>query len=122
MNVEFLTPEPALKMIEGGEWRLHEPMVVKIDGNTVVVPVGFQTDLATVPRFPGLFLIFGGKARRAAILHDYLYFTAQDRAYADRVFYEAMKHEEPAWRRAIMWLGVRAGGWVLYPWAKVSER
>ena len=114
MNVEFLT-NPKLEPIEDGDWRLIEPMVARIDDRTVIIPAGFKTDLATVPRFPGMFLLFGGKARRAAILHDWLYFSKEPRSYADKVFYEAMKHEEPAWRRAIMWLGVRAGGWVLYP-------
>jgi hypothetical protein len=98
-----------------GEWILEKDFLVKvIDGNEaewITIPEGFMTDLASVPRFPGMYLLFGGKARKAAVIHDYLYReTSRDREWCDEVFYAAMRHEEPAWRRGIMWLGVRLGG------------
>lgn len=59
----------------------------------VVVPAGFVTDLASVPRAPLAYWIFGGRAKKPAIVHDFLYQThvcgTQD--IADRVFLEAME-------------------------------
>lgn len=108
-----------LEPIVGDEWRLYLPFsaTVYYDSSAselITVPEGFITDLASVPRFPGMFLLFGGKARKSAVLHDYLYSEGRDRSFADAVFYAAMRHEEPAWRRALMWLGVRLAGWVFY--------
>jgi hypothetical protein len=101
-----------------GEWVLTEPLraAVHFKGGAWViltVPEGFPTDLASVPRLPVLFLLFGGKARVPAVLHDYLYEQGADREYADAVFLAAMK-DEPGWRRFLMWAGVRLGGWAYY--------
>lgn len=98
------------------EWVLREPFAVKVhftngDAEWVVVPAGFRTDLASVPRLPGMFLLFGGKARKAAVVHDYLYSTGRDREFADSVFLHAMKDEENLFTRSVMWLAVRLGGW-----------
>ena len=84
----------------------------KVTGKTYVIPAGFNTDFASVPRLPVAFLLTGGTADRPAIVHDFLYRTgAEDRATCDAVFSEAMKATGvPAWRRKLMWLGVRIGG------------
>jgi hypothetical protein len=118
-TVHFNSP-CLLEPIVDGDWRLYLPFsfTVYYDSGAselFTVPEGFITDLASVPRFPGMFLLFGGKARKSAVPHDYLYRTGErSREFADAVFYAAMRHEEPAWRRAIMWLGVRLGGWLFY--------
>lgn len=82
-------------------------------GETIVVPKGFVTDFASVPRLPIVFWLTGDCAHDAAVVHDYLYQThlSETRARADRTFLEAMKITGvPAWRRLDMYLGVRAGG------------
>ena len=58
---------------------------------TVVVPRGFVTDLASVPRvFFSLFRPDGTYAA-AAVVHDYLYWAQPvPRVIADRIFLEAM--------------------------------
>lgn len=113
MKVTYLS-ECDLRVIPDDKWFVLAPFEALIEnGDTVrvIVPAGFITDLASVPRFPGMYLLFGGKARKAAVLHDYLYReSGNGRAWCDAVFYEAMRHEEPGWRRAIMWMGVRLGG------------
>jgi hypothetical protein len=38
----------------------------------ITVPKGFHTDFASVPRFPGAYLLAGGKAKWEAVVHDYL--------------------------------------------------
>lgn len=101
------------------EWTLLAPFAatIHLEGGAkelVFVPEGFVTDLASVPRLPGMFLVFGGHARKSAVLHDYLYSVRAEREYADAVLLAAMKNEEPAWRRFFMWAGVRLGGWTRY--------
>ena len=78
----------------------------------VTVPEGFQTDLASVPRLPVVYLLTGATGNEAAVIHDFLY-TSQPctRKQADDVFHEALLATGvPAWRAWLMWCGVRAGG------------
>ena len=121
MIVEFLN-EPMLQPVGvSDEWVLCDPFLVRIDSGdpadaplSLTVPKGFSTDLASVPRLPGAYLLFGGKARRSAILHDYLYELRYPRDWADDVFRAAMVHEVGAFARYVMWLGVRLGGGAYY--------
>lgn len=83
----------------------------------VLVPAGYITDFASVPKLPMTWLLAGGTAYEAAVVHDWLYTTHAfegkpiERSKADAVFREAIKASEdtkaPAW---LMWLAVRAGG------------
>lgn len=120
MKVTFLN-QPRLEPHDEDDWVLVDPFDVRIDTDDdappifVTVPAGFTTDLASVPRLPGAYLLFGGRARRSAILHDYLYMTRWDRKFADDAFLAAMKTEGVnAFTRWAMWLGVRVGGSAYY--------
>ena len=120
MKVTFIN-EPAMKPIgDGDEWRLVDDFFVRIeddngeDALSLTVPKGFTTDLASVPRLPGAYLVFNGKARRSAVLHDYLYSERYPRAWADSVFLSAMKNEVGAIRRRMMYWAVRLGGGAYY--------
>jgi hypothetical protein len=78
----------------------------------VTVPAGFQTDFASVPRLPVVYLLVGGRARYASCVHDFLYSkSGVSRRDADAVFYEAAclggGSKPLSW---LMWLGVRLGG------------
>lgn len=90
----------------------------KKTGRDFVVPIGFYSDGASVPRF--LWAVvghpFNKDVREAAVLHDFLYFSGiVSRAEADRIFREAMQWSGAKWyKRYIYWSGVRAGGWK--PW------
>lgn len=80
------------------------------------VPVGFQTDFASIPRVPFIYDALGDTAHEAATIHDFLYFSAIcTRAVADNVLYEAMGVlQMPIWRRWPIYLGVRVGGWAAW--------
>lgn len=83
---------------------------VKGSGLRVVVPAGFETDLATVPRL--LWPICAPHDPRyagAAVLHDYLYdWDGFTRVVADGIFYEAMRAlGTPRWKAVMMYVGVR---------------
>ncbi len=57
----------------------------------VWVPADFQTDWASVPKWPLFFLMLGGKGKRAALIHDYLYTIGEiGRDLCDAVFREAL--------------------------------
>jgi hypothetical protein len=80
----------------------------KPDGSLVIVPEGFITDLASIPRIFRLFFIKNGKHRAAAIVHDYLIRPDFPRVLADKIFYEAMKVcKVKKIRRKLMYYAVR---------------
>ena len=101
MKVTFVN-EPTIKPVGNGDgWMLCDDFFVRVDSEdagdppvTFTVPMGSTTDLASVPRLPGAYLLFGGRARRSAILHDWLYENRFQRKWADDVFRAAMKEEE----------------------------
>lgn len=99
---------------DDGKWIVTVDLVYQSDAaaRTITVPAGFQTDLASVPRLPFVYLLCGDCAREAAVVHDYLYTTRPVcRATADAVLREASQVTGvPAWRRWLMWVGVRIGG------------
>lgn len=105
---------------DGFPFTLMRDLVYKSDvlDAALVIPAGFNTDYASIPAIVQLLLPKVGRYDRAAVLHDYLY-TMQfcDRGTADRVLKEAMKVlHVPGWRIALIYSGVRSGGWVA--WAK----
>lgn len=97
---------------------LLSPLVYQSDrlGRIITAPAGFETDYASVPRLPFAYMLFGGVAKKAATLHDYLYRTGLvSRADADATFREAMLVSDVSgWRAWAMYGGVRAFGWEFY--------
>lgn len=90
----------------------------KLVGGVIVVPKDFVTDMASVPKLPLTWLIAGGTANEAAVIHDWLYTTHAvgakpvSRRQADAVFREAIPaSEDPNAPAGLMWLAVRLGGW-----------
>jgi hypothetical protein len=113
-----------LDTTEIGEWKgrpVHR-LNAKLIFRNVCVPVGFQTDLASVPRVPVIFMLWGDRAHRPAVLHDYLYRKDSrptvTKAMADAFFREAILATETGFRGWFvawgMWLGVVLGGWSSY--------
>jgi hypothetical protein len=92
----------------------------------IVVPRGFQTDFASVPRIPIVYMLFGDRAHREAVIHDALYridypgnisFNS-----ANRVFLEAMKvRGKPFYIRWPMYIGVCTGGWPSFNKRKMND-
>ena len=96
-------------------WALLAPLTYVSDlvEDAIVVPRGFQTDFASVPRVPIAFWLTGDTAHEAAVVHDWLYqrHGVDTRQDADTVFLEAMEAMGiPAWRRQIMYRAVRLCG------------
>lgn len=65
--------ELAIRAVGPTTWALLSPLVwTGSQGDTYIVPVGFQTDFATVPRILHWFALPYGAYTRAAVLHDWL--------------------------------------------------
>jgi hypothetical protein len=117
MNPGFYTPlevEPADEH-DDGLWRLQRNFnyYSGVLSRAIIVPAGFVTDFASVPRIPIAYELCGAKANEASVVHDYLYSNGKlcTRAQADAVFKEAMLLSGvPKWRANIMWAGVRLFG------------
>lgn len=85
-------------------------------GRKLVVPVGFVTDFASIPRALWALLPRDGSYQPAAVLHDWLYSeTDVSREDADDIFLEAME-ACGTWGpvRRFIWLGVRLFGWIFH--------
>jgi hypothetical protein len=83
----------------------------------ITVPVGFQTDFASVPRFvPLIYALLGDTAHEPAVVHDWLYYSAiTTKEISDKILLEAMGVlGVPAWRRYPIYWGVRLGGFVAW--------
>ncbi|ENJ3383787.1 DUF1353 domain-containing protein [Salmonella enterica] len=110
----FTTPA-ILEMLGHYDWRVHEPFAFYLsddNSDVIEVPVGFVTDLATVPRIFWILLPPDGKYAKAAIIHDYLYDNALRTKYeADRIFLDGMDVlGVPKWKRTVMYWAVRLFG------------
>lgn len=93
MEAQFLTPL-RVEQLRPGWWGLagHLAYYSEILEQVIVVPEGFCTDFASVPRLPIAYWLFGGKANAPAVIHDRLYRWGDvARITADRVFNEAMR-------------------------------
>lgn len=101
---------------EQGKWKVTKPLVFfsVVAKTTLVVPEGFVTDFASVPRIPVLFDLLGDQGHMAATLHDWLYTAPHPlptRALADEVLKEALIAQGVDDMEAtLMFLGARLGG------------
>jgi len=70
-------------------WHIGDPT---LPTDCIVVPIGFITDFASVPKLFWSILPPTGKYGKAAVVHDFLYWTAiVSKDDADSIFLEAMK-------------------------------
>lgn len=74
-------------------WILMDELIYESGTERYVVPTGFPTNIASVPRVLWGFIPPYGKYSKAAILHDFFYSSrgSVTREYADHKFYELLK-------------------------------
>ena len=119
----------AIEQVDAHKWRVIREFTYYADyensQESYTVPIGFVTDGASIPS--PLWPILGNpfeEFAESAVLHDYLYRIGKTtRARADYLLYEAMgvqKIHVTKWKRWLIYLGVRLGGWL--PWSKYRAK
>jgi len=126
MKNSFLTPLIVEVMPSGKIFRLHFAFTYQLGKMKITVPVGFDTDFASIPRFARMLIPKLGRYNKAAVIHDYLYqhhmiektyklsyvFT---RAEADAIFRDGMRDLGVAkWKYTLMYWAVRLGGFLAW--------
>lgn len=110
-----IPPAPLLPFADNRQWVLFDDMKYEIgrSGVVVTVPKGFVTDFASIPQaFWSTGLSPNGLYSKAAVVHDYLYWTQTcTRQQADNLLVIAMKESGVrAPSRQLVFDGVRLGG------------
>ncbi|GAA0691028.1 hypothetical protein GCM10010193_51780 [Kitasatospora atroaurantiaca] len=106
----FVDGDVVVRQVGVKSWQLAEPLTYQGNQETFTVPVGFETDLASVPRPLVWLLPRYGLYTKSAILHDYLCCTGVERSDADGLFRRSMYElGVPFTRRWMMWAAVRLG-------------
>lgn len=101
-------PDPLILETTGAyKWVVYTQFAyIARSGARFTVPEGFETDLASIPRFlqwlPHLHP--NGRCRRAAVLHDWLYYRSEHtRKTCDQLFREALQAEGLSRRTATVY-------------------
>ena len=106
------------------KWTLAESLDYLGKTDRWVVPGGFETDFASVPRLFWTLIPRHGRYTKAAVIHDFLYLTQPGgitRKDADGVFRRIMREEGVSFaKRWTMYSAVRAGG--LFAWRRSQKR
>lgn len=116
-KVEFLD-EFCIKPKIGFIYKTCKGVEVQVDDMSIIIPAGFETDLATIPRWYWSILSPNNTMLVApAILHDYLYSCdyGLTRDSIDGIFYQALISNSVPYRTAeTMYLAVRMFGGAHY--------
>ena len=110
--------DTCIKPYQDYTYKLCEPVEVRIDGEKIIIPRQFITDLASVPR-PFWTFISPNQSNliAPAILHDYLYSCHKDydRIDVDEIFYNALvENNVSTFRSYLFYVGVRMFGYPHY--------
>jgi hypothetical protein len=126
MKKQFYIGEPLLlEWINGYHWKLaREFGYHALDGKEWMVPVAFDTDLASIPRIFWRWTPPAGPWGKAAIIHDFLCkHPSIERKYADDIFLEAMLYSGVhRWLAYSLYAGVRVGAFFTGKWMRVRAR
>ena len=101
--------------IDDKYWLVNEEYRYQTSKGLVVVPKGFRTDYASVPKIFRNIINTYGKHGRAAVVHDWLYSSRCEvnisRAEADKIFLEIMvEWNVKKYKRILMYILVRMFG------------
>ena len=114
----FDSPDLTVRRASDQLWEVVQPLVYRARRDTFVVPAGFLTDFASVPRLAVWLFPRFGRYTLAAVLHDWLVtdglaggvVSPRD---ADGLFRRVLRESDvPPVRRWLMWTGVRWGALV----------
>jgi hypothetical protein len=113
--VPFTSDELSVRAVDDDTWELLVALVYSGRDEQFVVPPGFRTDFASVPRAVQWLVPTTGRYTRASVLHDWLcgeplasgLLSSHD---VDGILRRVLREEGvPLVRRRLMWAGVRWG-------------
>jgi hypothetical protein len=112
-NVEFLN-SLSLSPKKNNNFVLSDDFKIRVDDNLLIIPKGFETDLASIPRvFWPIAAPHEYKNIAPAIIHDYQYTCPKNltREKIDSIFYSSLidNRVNPVVAYGF-WLAVRVGG------------
>jgi hypothetical protein len=99
------------------EWVVDQPLIaLRPNGEKLIVPRGYITDLASIPRALRSVFDINGALRAPAVLHDWLYSSQRfTRAECDAIFLQAMEARGmDKVERYAVYAGVRTFGWAYW--------
>ena len=109
-----IVPVDFTPFADGLNWIVKQPLVyrVGVSRDSVVVPVGFVTDFASIPPALQSVIQQNGPYQLPALVHDYLYWEqACTRSQADRILLLAMtEHHVKNGDKTAIYDAVRAAG------------
>lgn len=130
MPFSNLTPLIRALDVEWKNFIIEESFVYtdRKTGKTVTIPLKFETDFASIPKWYRARIGVMGRHALAAVVHDWFYRggnwddgTEVDRGEADRVLRDASDDLGVGWyTRWRLYAGVRAGGWA--SWRKAEKQ
>lgn len=103
---------------------LNDVTVFIAPATPIIIYKGFVTDFASIPNvFHFLIDKDDNAIAIASLVHDVLYRSEWvSRRTADAILLQLMKYRKaPLWKRAMVYLGVRMGGWVVWLFHKEKE-
>lgn len=115
----FTTPLK-LEYLNGRTWKVLEEFEYwvgeEVTSEVIVVPAGFITDFASIPRVFWRILPPTDTYGKAAVIHDRLYdLGIKTREECDKIFLDAMEVlGVPAWKRYTMYWALRGFGWAAW--------
>lgn len=109
-----------VELVGKNEWSVYKEFIYirepYPDGPKIIVPAGFGTDFASVPRIFWVFISPVDKHGKAAVLHDYMYRKEIfPRHQCDYIFKEAMSVTGVSgWKRFLIYWNVRIFGFFVW--------
>ena len=117
IDVEYVT-DPCLIPTKDNKFKLCDNMIIRARNKFHAVPMGFKTDLASIPRI--MWPVFSPSdydSIAPAVLHDWHYCCVAkvSRKRADDIFYYGLRvHGMNRVKAFVYWVGVRSIGWIYY--------
>lgn len=113
-----IVPVDFKPFVDGRNWIVREALTYRIgiSQDSITVPVGFVTDLASIPPALQSFIQQNGPYLLPAVVHDYLYWKQTcTRDQSDQIFLLAMiEHTVPEAQRFAIYQAVRFAG--MFAW------
>jgi hypothetical protein len=117
IDIEYMTP-PCLIPTKENKFKLCDNMIIRARNRLHAVPMGFKTDLASIPRLiRPLFSTGDYDSIAPAVLHDWHYCCVKkvSRKRADDIFYYGLRvHGMNPVKAYIYWIVVRFFGAPFY--------